>query len=100
MGDVGKQIEIPFKDKYVHFTFYFILVVLWYIYTKKTNGNLKINLILVLAAIGYGILMELFQSLFTTTRTADIFDVMANSLGAISGLLFISNIYNTKGTTH
>ena len=43
-------------------------------------------------AIVYGITMEVFQGVFTTTRTADIQDVFANSVGALSGWM-ISKIY-------
>jgi VanZ family protein len=52
--------------------------------------------VIFLIAIGYGLLMELFQSIFTTTRTADIFDVMANASGALGGLLFINYNFLNK----
>lgn len=100
IGDVGEGIKIPNKDKYVHFTFYFVFVVLWHSYATAKKINKKINLIVLFSAIGYGIFIEICQSLFTTTRTADVYDALANSIGAISGLLFITKIYNKKKATH
>ena len=37
----------------------------------------------------YGIVIEILQHLFTDTRKADIFDVLANAFGALVGLLSI-----------
>jgi VanZ family protein len=93
--DVSSNIKVPFKDKLVHFTFYMMFVILWSLFFKKRKYNNKI----LFAAIGYGIAMEIFQKLFTTTRSADILDVIANSTGAIVGLLIITKILNNK-TTH
>jgi len=93
--DVSSDIEVPYKDKLAHFTFYMMFVVLWALFFKQSKYNYKI----LFAAIGYGIVMEICQQLFTTTRSADIFDVIANTTGAIVGLLIIIKIFNNK-TTH
>jgi VanZ family protein len=95
MGDVGSTIKIAYKDKYVHFTFYFVFVVLWFSFAKKRNIK-NINLIILFSAIGYGILMEICQGVFTTTRTADVYDAIANSFGAFFGLLFINYLFKKK----
>ena len=95
LGDVGSSIKVPYKDKFVHFTFYLMFVILWSLFFKESKYNYKI----LFAAIGYGIAMEICQKLFTTTRTADVLDVLANSTGAIVGLLIITKIFNNK-TTH
>ena len=93
---VGNEIHIPNKDKMVHFVFYFLFVFLWTFFAnfKKTvfNSSLKILLI----AVFYGIMMEVFQELFTTDRTADVFDVVANSLGAIGGYISIKRYLKNK----
>jgi len=83
------SIHISNKDKYVHFTFYFVFVVLWYIQLKnKTKWNTKI--VVLITAIVYGIAMEICQG-FTDTRTPDFMDVLANSMGAFFGLVFITS---------
>lgn len=84
MGNVGATVPIPYKDKVVHFLFYFIFVFLWYHATKYSI--IKIFLI----AVTYGILMEILQS-FTKTRSCDYTDAIANTLGAICSVLFIKN---------
>lgn len=99
IGNVGKSISIPNKDKYVHFTFYFIFVIVWFLFANRTNITKKIKWIVLFSAIGYGILMEIFQGIFTSTRTPDIMDVIANSIGAITGLLFITLILKKYKTT-
>ena len=94
LGDVGSAIKVPYKDKLVHFTFYLMFVILWSLFFKNSKYNYKI----LFAAIGYGIAMEICQKLFTTTRSADVFDVTANTIGAIVGLLIITKIFNNKTT--
>lgn len=99
IGSIGSSIPIPNKDKYVHFTFYFIFVILWSLYVRQTNSNKNIQWIILFLAIGYGIIMEICQGVFTTTRTPDSMDALANSLGAITGLIFLKIIFNTHKTT-
>ena len=80
IGNIGESIAISNKDKYVHFLFYFIFTVLWILFFKyKQFSNFKL---VIFIAIFYGILMEIFQGIFTTTRHADVYDVLANSAGA------------------
>jgi VanZ family protein len=81
------SISIPGKDKIVHFFFHFFLVVFW---AKGLNArNKNQQLIILLIAVLYGIIIEVFQDVFTLTRTADALDVVANSIGAISGIVFL-----------
>lgn len=87
------NIDVPNKDKYVHFTFYFVFVVLWFLQIKNKPVNSKKQIIILLSAIGYGIFMEICQG-FTQTRTPDIMDVLANSAGATAGLLCVSLLVN------
>ncbi len=92
LGNIGSTIKLPNKDKYVHFTFYFVFVVLWFLVAKGIHVSKKTNLIVVLSAIGYGIFMEICQG-FTKTRSPEVMDAVANSIGAIIGLFFITSIY-------
>jgi VanZ family protein len=81
-------------DKIVHFTFYFILIFLIFrhlIFIKKTQK--KHQILMVLFAIFFGIAIEWAQYYFTTTRKADFFDVIANSLGAISGMILSNYLF-------
>ena len=88
-GSLGQSIPVPHKDKVVHFCFYFGFVFWWGSYLQKKT---KRTLIWVwLAAVGYGILMEFCQLAFTQNRTADLWDVLANALGASAGFLLFSS---------
>lgn len=79
--------EIKFKDKIIHFMFYFVFVILW----AKGLSLKKINLLwLFLIAVFYGIIIEIFQSLFTVSRQADVFDALANTIGAFTGLFILA----------
>jgi len=74
-------IGIGGADKYVHFIFHFVFTLLWFMYVKTRYPNPSLSKI-GLTSLGYGISLEIAQGLFTTTRSADIFDVMANATGA------------------
>lgn len=52
-------------------------------------GTFKKVIILLLLSVFFGLLMELFQNVFTTTRMADGYDVIANTLGAIFAVILI-----------
>jgi VanZ family protein len=95
LSGFGNNIHIANKDKIVHFIFYFVMVILWMYYFSKVqiaNKGLKI----VLGAILYGIVMEICQEVFTTYRSADIVDVVANSSGALSGFFLYITIKAKK----
>jgi VanZ family protein len=80
-------VSLTGADKYVHAIFYLIFTLLWFNCFKDTLKRALLSVFL--AAIAYGILIEIMQGLFTQTRQADIKDVAANSFGAILAALII-----------
>jgi VanZ family protein len=87
-------------DKYVHFTLHFVFSALWFQYLKNKDSNQNkplqgIFAKVLLASFIYGVLIEIAQSLFTTTRQGDVLDVMANTSGAVMaiGILFLRFSY-------
>ena len=79
-------ISVPNIDKLVHVSFHFVFTTLWFLFFEKylsSNNYLKPLRIALVLSFLYGIVIEIFQELFTTTRRADIHDVMANLVGAI-----------------
>ena len=79
-------------DKYVHFTFHFVFTMLWGFYLWLKQNEIMLNKIvtIIVISLSYGILIEISQKMFTTTRHADIFDVLANFIGATFALaLFV-----------
>lgn len=79
------SIPFPVKDKIVHFVFYFVLTLSWFMSFKYLDFYKKIKI--VCFAIVYGIIIEVLQGVFTVNREADVFDALANSLGAILAYL-------------
>ncbi len=86
-------VSVPYADKGVHFVFYFFAVVLGVLCLeerKQNNGGTKkILVVVLLGSIAYGVLIEGLQWLMPFGREADIWDIVANSLGAITGGLLI-----------
>lgn len=74
-------LQLPFKDKIVHFIFYFVFVILWCFSLLQIKNNLRFKILL--TAVFYGIIIEVLQCVVTENRTADFYDVLANTLGAI-----------------
>ncbi|QEE49195.1 hypothetical protein FUA48_06255 [Flavobacterium alkalisoli] len=91
-----ERFPIPYKDKIVHFTFYFVLVLLWNISLKHLNNKRKLRLYVFLGAVFYGVLIEIFQKFFTLTRSFDFSDIAANTLGAFLGTLVIWQLNRNK----
>ena len=85
-------------DKYVHATFHFGFTMLWGIYFWQSLNEIAIPKIvrIVILSLFYGILIEFLQETFTTTRHADIFDVLANFTGATLALLTLLLIKRQK----
>lgn len=69
-------------DKVVHFIFYFVLC---FLYTAIFNSKQTIRVISLIAfvCIAFGFLIECIQGLFLQDRFFDLYDVLANSTGAI-----------------
>jgi VanZ family protein len=84
--------EVSNLDKLVHVFFHFVLTILCFLFVQKyTNAinSLKPILISLLFSVFFGIGIEIAQELFTTTRHADVFDVLANLSGAILGVAVV-----------
>ena len=73
--------DIPYFDKYVHASLYFVLYFLLLRSLKKFN--IRIYFIAILLCIGYGISIEIFQHFFTSDRHFEVYDILANSSGTI-----------------
>jgi VanZ family protein len=96
IDNVANQIKIENKDKIAHFVFYFLFVFLWFKANYDKNTPIKNSIYILIAGIIYGILMELSQKYFTTNRTPDFFDALANSVGATVGYFAVKKYYNNK----
>lgn len=96
VGSLGSSVKIPYKDKMVHFVFYFFFYILWYGFFRLKNNSSKLKFVILFSAIAYGIVMEIFQGLMSNHRTSDAVDVLANSSGAIFGLIVVTFFLSNK----
>lgn len=86
------KVQVPNLDKAVHATFHFVFTVLWFLFFKNklnTANCFKPLFISFLFSLFFGIAIELMQEFFTTTRSADVLDELANLSGAILAVIAI-----------
>lgn len=86
-----------FDDKIYHVVAYFGLAFLWTLYVKLYKSK-KWLLLVFIAAVFLGFILELLQYLVNTNRTYDTYDLIANSIGAVFGTLIAAklNVYKLK----
>lgn len=91
--------KIPNIDKLVHFIFYFFFTVTWYLCFNTRDSdrlNKKVLFVSCIVAFFYGVTMEVFQELYTTSRSGDVKDVIANTIGSISAVPLLIGYYTWK----
>lgn len=85
-------------DKLAHMFFYALLALQLIIAFKKQNTFYTLKYYAVscsfIIGFGYGVLTELLQYYMFAGRTADFFDVIANTLGLTFGCISFYIIYN------
>jgi VanZ family protein len=89
------KVNFSAADKIVHVAIYFILICIWqmFFYIKNSHTyNFKWAIGILIVSLFYGIIIEVLQELFTDSRSADVYDVVANLTGSIIGILFFKRI--------
>jgi VanZ family protein len=83
-SDIPK-VNIQNLDKVIHAFFHFVFVLLWFLFFKKklksTNLFKPLTISFVFSII-FGTVIEMLQQFFTSTRSGDSLDVLANLSGA------------------
>ncbi|EAQ42389.2 VanZ family protein [Polaribacter sp. MED152] len=87
------DIGVKNVDKIYHLIAYFSLAFAWLVsfYQQKSK-----KMLIVLACVVFGIIIEVLQSVLTNYRTGDYLDVFANTLGVLLALLFFNAIFKKK----
>lgn len=90
----GNVVPVKNSDKVFHFVAHFLLAIFWFFSFNVKLGIKKSKsfLFAFLFSLIFGIIVETLQHYFTTTREADIKDVIANIMGALLGLLVVKII--------
>lgn len=79
------KVDIDHADKIFHFIAYAILSTLWFMVFKLYKRQTLQLAILkaVIFSIIFGIIIEVMQGTLTTYRAFDVYDAIANSMGAL-----------------
>lgn len=85
-------LHIPHLDKIVHFGLYAVFTVLLISESnieRKSGGITKQSILIgVSVAVLFGLLIEILQMLVFTTRSAEFYDFLANTVGSITAVFF------------
>ena len=81
------SVSIPFFDKWVHIVALFLLTYVWLLYRGLSYSKKITAIQLGFLCFIYGIIIEALQHWFTASRTADVFDVIANGIGCLLGYI-------------
>ncbi|WP_460686342.1 VanZ family protein [Niabella aquatica] len=99
LPDESSFLEIPYFDKWVHFGIFALFVFLWCwaVSLRSSPAGLSKKFILIaIAGILLGYLLELVQRYLIPNRDYDLWDVVADSAGAITGVLISLKVFIKK----
>jgi VanZ family protein len=88
VSPVIPKLNLNHADKYQHAVAYFVVTLSWIWSFQTRNNNKSMQLWILLAVFLFGVLMEVLQEVMTNYRTADVFDVLANTSGIVLAYLF------------
>lgn len=91
-------LDLKSSDKYLHFIAYFSLCLLWYFALKDRLHSYFFRIVIPLGLILYGIILEGMQGEFTTYRTADIYDALANTAGVLGAMFLFNKLLRWYGS--
>ena len=87
---INLGIHIKSSDKYLHTFAYFTLSIVWFFALRDKFNNHLFKTYLITFLILYGIILEVLQGKLTSYRTADFFDIVANTVGIIVATIFFN----------
>lgn len=96
-NDLPKVGLIPHLDKLVHFSLYFVLILLSLIIYQKSKIRSKI--IVMTGIFGFSLLIEIMQGILPFGRTFSLTDLLANLSGILTGFLLFRVVKVLPGQT-
>ena len=85
-----RDVGITFLDKLIHVLLHLILSYIWLTYVfSGDNYHISFRTLFVVLGICfcYGVVIEASQHWFTLSRKFDLYDIIANGIGSLIGLL-------------
>lgn len=85
------SVSLKTSDKALHFIGYFVFFIFWFFYLFIRNKTTLKNIFLKIFIAGtlFGIIIEILQTVVTTSRQADIYDIIANCFGLFIAALLL-----------
>lgn len=87
-------------DKAVHFFLFFVFSVLLagglFHRNKASSSNISLLIITLIIGITYGAVTEFIQFAALPERHGDVFDLLANTIGTIFGVMFYSYVLKPR----
>ena len=75
--------KLDVSDKIIHISAYLLISISWLLSFKEKAKTLKVNSLIFISILAYGIIIEVIQGVFTNYRQFDFFDILANLVGII-----------------
>jgi VanZ family protein len=83
----GRMLSIPYIDKMGHFAMYGFFSAMLLLDSCRWQTKLRFNYTILLIPVFFGVLMEIMQMTLTTSRKAEILDMLANMAGVTAGIV-------------
>jgi len=84
--DIPKVSLFEQVDKVVHFIFFLVFYVLWFVVGRRKD---KYSWFIVVLCVVYGYALEVYQLWFVEGRSFDVWDGVADTLGGLAGLFLV-----------
>ena len=88
------KVQFEWSDKVAHLLIYLGLSFIWLLFLQLKFRPLSttVTIIVVTSCLFYGIIIEALQQLLAASRQADLYDVIANAVGILLGLLVFEKL--------
>ncbi len=83
----GRMLSIPYIDKMGHFAMYGFFSAMLLLDSCRWQTKLRFNYTILLIPVFFGAVMEIMQMTLTTSRRAELADLVANVSGVATGIL-------------
>lgn len=87
LQDKIPKLDFGYFDKIAHLSAYSLLTWSWFLSIIKQKVGIARSLLIGILISIYGIVIEVIQGNYTPDREADIYDVLANTIGVILGFV-------------
>ncbi|PCH78221.1 MAG: hypothetical protein COB98_00965 [Flavobacteriaceae bacterium] len=89
-------IPVKLSDKSLHAMAYFLLALCWF-FAMHNSRRIRVSLpVVAFSVIAFGMIVEALQGGLTSYREADVYDILANSIGVFLAYLLFKLVLKNK----